>query len=628
MHLIIEEMRDSLRARAAVGERGMVVQAGMVDFLNHFPKRLLHDAEIQEHAAIVELRSRRCHEDLVIVAVQLFALAVIAGQEVGCGEAILYPNGVHASSIAISVFLIKLGLALKRCGQLGSICPMREKALREIVAGVPVLETHGDMGRRVHGIAYDSRDVEPGFLFVAMDGLHADGHRFIDDAIARGAAAVAYMRPLEKTVESVTYVRVENSRTALSPIAAEFFDHPSSSLRVVGVTGTDGKSSTVWFINQLLSLLGKRAGFLSTVSFQTDEEIVKNPFRQSTPEASEIHGMLRDMADRGKEFAVVEATSHGLSSKTNRLGDVGFDAAVLTNVTHEHLEFHGTFQQYRSDKANLFRSLGKGRSSKVPGFGVVNAADPSAEYFRSCCPVPVYSYSARGDADLAAVGSQEDMSGSCFRMRHDGREAAARIQIPGPFWVENALAACLTVSRLLDVDPLSLAPLATKLRGVTGRMESVDLGQPFGVIVDYAHTPGAFERLFPWVRKTTAGKITAVFGSGGERDREKRPMQGATAARYCDTVVITDEDPRGEDRVQILEHIASGCATKTRGRDLFLIPDRREAIRKAFELASPGDVVLLLGKGHEGSIIGPTGPVPWDERTEAEKTLRSLGYGV
>ena len=173
-------------------------------------------------------------------------------------------------------------------------------------------------------------------------------------------------------------------------------------MRVIGVTGTDGKSSTVWFITQLLSFLGRRAGFLSTVSFQTGEEIVKNPFRQSTPEASEIHGMLRDMVDAGKEFAVVEATSHGLSARMNRLGDVAFDAAVLTNVTHEHLEFHGTFEQYRSDKANLFRSLDAGRKQGGPCFGVVNAEDPSADYFRSCSRVPVHSYAAQGDADLGA----------------------------------------------------------------------------------------------------------------------------------------------------------------------------------------------------------------------------------
>jgi UDP-N-acetylmuramoyl-L-alanyl-D-glutamate--2,6-diaminopimelate ligase len=505
---------------------------------------------------------------------------------------------------------------------------MREKALREVFANVPALETSGDMDRPVRGIAYDSRDVEPGFLFFAMDGIHSDGHRFIDDAVSRGASAIAHKLTLARMEEGVTYVRVENPRAALSPVSARFFDHPSRSLRVVGVTGTDGKSSTVWFITQLLTLLGRRAGFLSTVSFQTADTIVKNPFRQSTPEASEIHGMLRDMADAGKEFAVVEATSHGLSSRMNRLGDVDFDAAVLTNVTHEHLEFHGTFEQYRSDKANLFRSLDANRKQGRPRFGVVNAADPSAEYFRSCCKVPVHSYAMRGEADLTARVVQEDMSGSRLRVAYRGREEPARIRIPGPFWVDNSLAAILTVSHLLDADPLSLAPLLERLQSVKGRMESVDLGQPFSVIVDYAHTPGAFEKLFPWIRKTSAGRITAVFGSGGERDRAKRIMQGEVASRYCDALVITDEDPRGEDRLQILEQIAAGCGSKERGKDLFLIPDRPEAIRHAFQMACPGDVVLLLGKGHEGSIIGPRGPAAWDERSEAEKALRSLGYGA
>ncbi len=220
------------------------------------------------------------------------------------------------------------------------------------------------------------------------------------------------------------------------------------------------------------------------------------------------------------------------------------------------------------------------------------------------------------------------MAGSSFSVVRGGKEATARIRIPGPFWVDNSLAALLTVSRLLEVDPLSMVPILEKLQGVKGRMEGVDRGQPFSVIVDYAHTPGAFERLFPWVRRTTRGRITAVFGSAGERDRAKRLMQGQVASRYCDVVVITDEDPRGEDRLQILEQIAAGCIGKERGKDLFLIPDRPEAIHHAFSMASAGDAVLLLGKGHEGSIIGPDGPAAWDERAEAEKALRSLGYAT
>ena len=506
---------------------------------------------------------------------------------------------------------------------------MSSRSLRELCAALDVRETRGDMDRSVGGIAYDSRDVKPGFLFVAMDGLHTDGHSFIPDAVSRGATALVHARQLAETPAGVTRIRLDNPRAALSPLAAAFYGHPSRSIRVIGVTGTDGKSSTVWFITQLLGFLGRKVGFLSTVSFQTSDTIVKNPFRQSTPEATEIHGMLREMVDLGKEFAVVEATSHGLSARMNRLADVHFDAGVMTNVTHEHLEFHGSLEQYRSDKANLFRALSSASDKIVecPRFGVVNADDPSASYFQEAARVPVFSYGLREPADLGARSLRADLSGTTFVMTHDGREAEARVAIPGPFWVENSLAACLTVARLLEVDPLSLVPHLPNLQGVKGRMDYVQVGQPFAVIVDYAHTPGAFQKLLPWVRAHTSGKTIVVFGSAGERDAAKRPLQGRTASENCDTLVITDEDPRGEDRMAIIEQIAQGCVNKTRGRDMFLVPDRREAIRLALTRAVPGDTVMLLGKGHEGSIIGPDGAAAWDERTEAEAGLRTLGYG-
>ena len=504
---------------------------------------------------------------------------------------------------------------------------MPEKTLADLFSGVPLQGVRGDMRRSVRGIAYDSRDAGPGFLFAAMDGLHTDGHRYASDAIRRGATAVMHARPLSDVPPDVTCIRVQDPRTALSPIAAAFYDHPSRSIRVIGVTGTDGKSSTVWFITQLIGFLGGRAGFLSTVSFKTGEKVVKNPFRQSTPEATEIHGMLREMVDMKQDVAVVEATSHGLSRRTNRLGDVLFDAAVMTNVTHEHLEFHGSFDQYRSDKANLFRSLSPVGEKDVtcPRFAVVNAADPSASYFQAASRVPVFTYGEGGD--LVARSLHDGIAGTSFTLAFGGREAQARVCIPGPFWVENSLAAVLTVSRLLGVTPLSMAPLLHRMQSVPGRMASVEQGQPFAVIVDYAHTPGAFQKLFPWVRAHTTGNVTAVFGSAGERDRDKRPLQGRVAADSCDTLVLTDEDPRGEDSVAILEEIAAGCVGKERGRDLFLVPDRRDAIRLAFSRARPGDSVLLLGKGHEGSIIGPSGASAWNEREEAEAALRALGFG-
>jgi UDP-N-acetylmuramoyl-L-alanyl-D-glutamate--2,6-diaminopimelate ligase len=508
---------------------------------------------------------------------------------------------------------------------------MPANTLRLLSGALPVIELSGSVDAPISGIAYDSRDVRQGFLFVALSGLHTDGHRFIPDAIRRGAVGIMHSGSVAERPGAVGWARVADTRTVLSPLAAAFFGHPSRRLSVIGVTGTDGKSSTVWFIQQLLEALGKRSGFLSTVSFQTADAVVKNPFRQSTPEAPEIHGMLAEMADGGKEFAVVEATSHGLSARTNRLGDVLFDAAVMTNVTHEHLEFHGSFPQYLSDKANLFRSLSRSAAKPLscPRFGVVNADDPNHDYFRGCTELPVFSYSARGaSADLRARSVIWDISGCSFTIAHGSAAREARIRIPGPFWVENALAACLAVSGVLGADPLELAPLVSKLLPVKGRMENVDLGQPFSVIVDYAHTPGAFGTLMPWVRERTRGRLIAVFGSAGERDPQKRPMQGRAAAESCDILVLTDEDPRGEDRMSILEQIAGGAVGKRRGEELHLIPDRPAAIRLAFSLAREGDTVLLLGKGHEASIISSDGPREYDERTEAEKALREMGFGI
>jgi len=507
---------------------------------------------------------------------------------------------------------------------------MPEMSVSDLIENIPILEMRGDPRTVVKGIAYDSRDVKPGFLFAAMGGVHTDGHGYVEDALGRGATAILHARPLPVDAGAAVCIRVENPRIALSPIAAAFYKWPSRSIRTIGVTGTDGKSSTVWFITQLLGFLGRKAGFLSTVSFQTAEEIVKNPFRQSTPEASEIQGMLREMVRQGKEFAVVEATSHGLSRRMNRLGDVQFDAAVMTNVTHEHLEFHGSFEQYRSDKANLFRSLSPDAPKDVgcPRFAVVNGDDPSAAYFTEASRVPVFSYGLSGKADLVARDLRMDITGTSFVMAEARGAVETRMSIPGIFWVENALAACLAVAHAAEVPPLSLAAYLPRLRGVLGRMDYVDQRQPFAVIVDYAHTPGAFLKLFPWVRANTRGRVIVVFGSAGERDNAKRPMQGKAAADHCDVVIVTDEDPRGEDRMQIIEQVAAGCAGKKRGEDLFLIPDRREAIRFALSLAEPGDTVLLLGKGHEGSIIGPGGSMQWDERAEAVAALHERGFGA
>jgi UDP-N-acetylmuramoyl-L-alanyl-D-glutamate--2,6-diaminopimelate ligase len=483
----------------------------------------------------------------------------------------------------------------------------------------------GDPTAEIRGLAYDSRRVEAGDLFVALTGFHSDGHRFIGQATERGAMAVLHQTELSSYQDRVIYVKVPDSRQAMSALAAALYDHPSRQLSVIGVTGTDGKSTTVWLIQQLLEVLGKPCGFISTVQVKTRSEVITNPHRQSTPEAPDIQRLLRQMVEAGKRYSVIEATSHGLSAKTARLSAVDFAAAVCTNISHEHLEFHGSFEQYRSDKANLFRGL------PADGFGVVNLDDANHQYLIDQSAAPVLGYGIENTGgDLYAAEIRSDLSGSSFTLRRGTEAKPARFNLLGAYNLANLLAAALTVLRLVPVPLENLVQPFPDLQGVPGRMETITAGQPFQVIVDYAHTPQSFTELFPLIRSHTEGRLIAVFGSAGERDVKKRPLQGELAARFCDIVVLTDEDPRDEDPVAILEEIASGCRKEDPGRregeNLFLIPDRRQAIARAFTLAGAGDTVLLLGKGHEESIIYANGPVPWQEAQSARQILGEMGW--
>jgi UDP-N-acetylmuramoyl-L-alanyl-D-glutamate--2,6-diaminopimelate ligase len=513
-------------------------------------------------------------------------------------------------------------------------------ALSKILAGLESIERRGSGDPAIEGLAYDSRAVKPGQLFFALSGLHADGHLFIPQAIAAGARAVVHSEELSSYDPSVVYLRVADPRFAMSPIAADFYGRPSRDLAVIGVTGTEGKSTTVYLIYQLLRLAGLGAGFSSTVMSDTGRGEEPNPEHQTTPEAPVVQWTLAAMRGAGMDYAVLESSSHGLSARTNRLGDVDFDVGVMMNVTREHLEFHGTWERYRSDKANLFRAIGRGCASKaarngrkVPRFGVVNADDPSAEYFRAATSFPVRFFSANceagrgmGGADVAVADLSVDAEGESFTILEGDLRHHARIDLPGVFNVGNALAALLAVSGVAGIHIGDLVPLLPRLKPVRGRMSGVDRGQPFEVIVDYAHTPSSFQTVFPPLRGRVAGRMICVFGSGGERDVEKRPRQGRIAAEWFDIVILADEDPRGEDPTMILEEIAAGCPELARGERLHLIPDRPAAIRKAFSLARAGDLVALLGKGHENSIIYSKGAMPYDEIGEAEKALAELGY--
>ncbi|MCE5255347.1 MAG: UDP-N-acetylmuramoyl-L-alanyl-D-glutamate--2,6-diaminopimelate ligase [Spirochaetaceae bacterium] len=532
------------------------------------------------------------------------------------------------------------------------------KPLSPLLSGIEILSTYGmesNGQRSISGLNYDSREIGPGFLFFAFPGLHTDGHNFIEAAIDKGAVAVIHDRELPGHQPDIAYIRVKDARLAMGPVASAFYGHPSQSLCVIGVTGTEGKSTTVYLIYQLLSLMGEKAGFFSTVMADTGSGERPNPQHQTTPEATTVQAHLAAMRDSGCEFAVVESSSHGLSERTGRLADVAFDIGIMTNVTHEHLEFHGTWEQYRSDKANLFRNLDshdhikliKDERKQLPSCGIVNADDPSAGYFEKATSKPVLSYSVKSEATtdsaaacnspaaLRASGIVSDADGCSFTIEAPeplGSNSArrislpARINLPGEFNVGNSLAALAAVSTATKTPWPELLPLLPRLRPVKGRMMKIDRGQPFELIIDYAHTPSSFQAILPPLRKRIRGKIICIFGSAGERDTEKRPQQGEIASQFCDILILTDEDPRGEDPMQLLEEIASGCPGLQRGKRLFLIPDRPLAIRRGIAMASPGDAVLLLGKGHENSIIYKDFTMPYDEEAEAIAALSEAGY--
>lgn len=484
--------------------------------------------------------------------------------------------------------------------------------LSSLIKDLDIIKKTGSTDPEVTGLSYDSRDVKQGNIFFAFDGLHTDGHMYIDKAVDNGAAVIVHSKELKEYKDKITYIMVDKTRPALSELATAYYGNPSKKLKVIGVTGTDGKSTTVWFIHQLLRFFKKTSGFISTVSIETKKNKIGNPYRQSTPEAREIHQFLKDLADSGTEYAVLEATSHGLSQKTARLKNVNFNVAVLTNVTHEHLEFHGNLEQYRNDKANLFRWI---RPEKSPVFGIVNKDDEYWELFRNACKNPVYTYSMKDrSADLFADKVNFEKSGCSFRLTLNNNEKHNfYFPVEGDFNVYNLMASVLTINKLLGKPLNSFIKHVKNLKPVRGRMEIIDEGQPFKVIVDYAHTPKAFEKIFPFIKKRTENRLISVFGSAGERDTEKRAVQGEIASLYSDTVIITDEDPRGEDRVKILNEIAKGCKNKEISRDLFLIPDRKKAIQCAFTLAKKGDTIVCLGKGHESSIIYEKSSIPWDE---------------
>ena len=479
----------------------------------------------------------------------------------------------------------------------------------------------------ISSLAYDSRTVQVGSLFVAVPGTHTDGRRFLPDAAQRGAIA-ALGEPLtdaRRTASPLPYIEVRDVRSALANLACAFYDYPAQQLVTIGVTGTDGKTTTSNLISAILETAQIRAGLMTTANFRVAGQEWENATRQSTLEAPEVQQFLRRMLDEGVTHAVIEATSHGL--ELQRVRGCAFDIGVVTNITHEHLDFHGTLENYRRAKARLFEMLEPERDKGhgVRPCAILNRDDSSYAVLKPYCRVPILDYGLDAAAQVRAVDVQLNASSTRFRVILPDGEVMIETQLVGQFNVSNCLAA-IAATYSLGVAPSVSARGLASVTGVTGRMERIDEGQPFTVIVDYAHTPDSLEKVLAILRPLTTGKLMVVFGSAGERDIQKRPIMGRIAAQMSDFFVITDEDPREEDREAILREIAQGAEDvgKRQGTDFLCIADRTEAIAEAFQRANEGDTILLAGKGHEQSIIIGTQKMPWDDRQVARVQLRKL----
>jgi UDP-N-acetylmuramoyl-L-alanyl-D-glutamate--2,6-diaminopimelate ligase len=485
-----------------------------------------------------------------------------------------------------------------------------------LFAETPIEEIAGKIGDiHVSGIAIDSRQVKPGSLFIAMQGASADGHEFIPDAIQRGASAIVGDKPLNGL--PLPYIRVKNSRLALSWLAAAFYGNPGRKLTVIGVTGTDGKTTTCNLLFQILMAAGHKTGLISTVNAIIGDKVLDTGFHVTTPDATDVQSFMAGMVEAGLTHVVIETTSHGLAQY--RVDACEFDIGIITNITHEHLDEHGSFANYRNAKARLFQFLEKTRpkSQGNPRLSILNKDDCSYEFLSAIAPGPHTSYGLDPSADIRAQSIEYSPQG--IRFDAVGEEFYFRVTSPlvGLFNVSNCLAALTAAVRGLNIRPESVVQGIAALKGVPGRMERIDLGQPFTSIVDFAHTPNALRVAINTGRMMTTGKIIVVFGSAGLRDKEKRHMMAEASAELADISIFTAEDPRTESLGEILEEMANGARRRgaVEDRTFFRVPDRGEAIRLGVRLAEPDDIVMVCGKGHEQSMCFGITEYPWDDRT-------------
>ena len=510
-----------------------------------------------------------------------------------------------------------------------SLSAMRLSDLAREVPGA-ILQPPADP--TVSSASSDSRSITPGSIFVAITGFSSDGHDYLEAAIAAGASAVAVRAGSEgkwRTVlarRGVGVLVVPDARVALARIAAAVESYPARRLLTVGVTGTDGKTSLSHLLAHVLSAAGRKAGLVSTAECRIGESPLPDTGRFTTPEAPEVQHMLGEMVSAGCRWGVIEATSHGLA--LHRVDECEFDVAVFTNLSRDHMDFHGSVEDYMAAKGRLFAMLDGSAEKGIEKTAVLNSDDAASQYFRSLTGARIVTYGVLRPGDFRGVILPAEGWSSRFVLPSNGRDHREIVmRKPGLFNVYNALAA-VAVASVAGIESEAVAAALESWPGAPGRMEVVHGGHPFTVVVDFAHSPDSLKRILELLRERSAGRIIAVFGCIGERDKDRRFRMGQVAADCADYTIVTDDNPYSEDRHAIIAEIASGLrfSGKRDGHDFALIPDRREAIAQALAMAVDGDAVLLAGKGHEREVHLPDSVYPCHDPDVARRVLRDLGY--
>lgn len=488
--------------------------------------------------------------------------------------------------------------------------------LDELIAFTEISSQSGDIDKDISSVTYDSRKVKKDSLFVAIDGFKSDGHKYIEAAIANGAAAIVMQNPSYKS-DRYTWFLVPDSRKALADLSAAYWDFPSQKLNVIGVTGTNGKTTTTNLITTILEEHGYSTGLSGTIHNRLGQEIT--PVERTTGEAPELQELLHNFLSKGAKYAVMEVSSHALD--LHRVRGLEFDVAVFTNLTQDHLDFHSTMEKYLAAKAKLFQVLGQNVRKKRGKYAIINNDDPVSQQLAEMTSVPVITYGMKNKADVRAEQVKVTAAGVSYQLRYKEQLIPVNLKLTGVFNVYNSLAA-ISVGLVENIPISSIINSLERIPGISGRLEKVEAGQDFTVIVDYCHTPDGLDNCLRTAREIAEGRVITVFGCGGDRDRTKRPIMGEVAGHLSDLVIVTSDNPRTEEPQRIIQDILPGLKKAVGSKEHLEEVDRRKAIYTAVQKAQKGDVVVIAGKGHEDYQIIGDRVFPFDDRQVALEAIK------